>query len=88
MQGIVYVRSSYNTAAFQALIAADLLELQRAIPIGGLVAWERILGAVQNRAGTGVGVITNLDWVSPVVDIQLTYAQVAVLSLSLTYVSV
>jgi hypothetical protein len=88
VQGTIYVRSTYNTAAFQANIAADLLAHQKEVPIGGLVSWERVLGVVQNRAGTGTGIIRNIDWTSPVVDLQMAYNQTAVFSLSLTYVSV
>lgn len=78
----LYIQSEYNTPAFQAQIIANVATFQKAIPIGGKVSWVRLQEAITEIAGLSADIIPEVDWVSPAVDVQLLYYQVAVFDLS------
>lgn len=85
------VQGSYNTAAFQAQVAADFAALAAATEIGGgqlgLVSAERVLGVLVYRAGLSPGIILDVSSFA-LDDVALKYYEVPVFSLSLTWVSV
>lgn len=88
----VYVQASYNTAAFQAQVAADYAAFAGAVEIGGgplgVVSAERLLEVLTYRAGLAPGVIYDVNNFSPATDTPLVYNEVPVVALALTYVSV
>lgn len=88
ISGTVYVQREYNTSTFQSQIASDMSNFFKNLDIGQLVSAERVLGIVTQRAGLSGKIIINIENFLPSADIVLAYNQVAVPSMSLTYVSV
>ena len=88
ISGVIYVQREYNTTAFQQAVASDVASFFADMDIGQLVSWERVLEVVTNRAGISARVIYNVENFLPNADVPLLYNEVAVPSLSLTYVSV
>lgn len=85
----LFVQSTYNTAAFQAQVAANLAAYFSDVPIGGLVSAERVVEVLLYPAGVGAGVITDAMMVAPLVDISLAYNEVSVATpVTLTFTSV
>jgi uncharacterized phage protein gp47/JayE len=75
--GIVYAT---DPAAAQAGVEANLLALQGELPLGGKVYRAEIIQRIMDAPG-----VVNFVPTAPVVDVQLTPSQVAVLVSSLTY---
>lgn len=85
----LYVQATYNTAAFQAQVAANLATYFSEVPIGGLVSAERVIEVLLYQAGVSAGVITDADVAAPAADVQLGFNEVAVPTpVTLTFTSV
>ena len=84
----IYVQGAFNTAAFQATIAANVSAFFADLRIGALVSRERLIQVLLSPAGLSAGVITDATITAPPADVQLAFNEVAVPSLSLTYVGV
>ena len=74
----LFVQATYNTAAFQASVLANVATFFADLAIGALVSQERIVEVLLYPAGLSAGVITDATVTSPLVDIQLAYNEVAV----------
>ena len=74
----LYVQATYNTAAFQATVLANVAAFFADLAIGALVSQERIVEVLLYPAGLSAGVITDAAITSPLADIQLAYNEVGV----------
>lgn len=85
----IKVQSTFNTAAFQAQVVANVQAYFADLPIGGLVSAERVIEVLLYQAGVGAGIIVDATVVSPGSDLQFGPLQVPVPSpITLTFVSV
>lgn len=90
VSGTLFVPGDYNTPAFQAQVAANLLALEKAYRIGAKLSAGRLKGAAVYVAGLDPGVVVTVsDDFVPGRDVQLPYYGVGVLDISaLRFVSV
>ena len=84
----LFVQATFNTAAFQAQVLANLEAYFADLAIGALVSRERIIEVLLYPAGLSAGVITDATVTAPAVDVQLAYNEVGVAVPTLTFTSV
>ncbi len=89
IEAVLYVQATYNTAAFQATVLANVATFFADLAIGALVSQERIVEVLLYPAGLSAGVITDATIAAPLQDIQLDFNEVAVPDVSgISFVSV
>jgi len=83
------VQSTYNTAAFQAQVVANVRAYFSDLPIGGTVSAERVIEVLLYPAGVSAGVIVDATVISPGQTLPFGPLQLPVPSpITLTFVSV
>lgn len=90
MSVTISIQAAYNTTSFKASLEAGVTAYFAALDIGSFISIERVIEVLLYPAGYSPGVIVDLEITSPspAVDVQLAYNEVAVPTITYTYVSV